>query len=354
MRINRTKLHQALMIVRPGLGPASSSKEILSQSTSFAFMGGMVITYNDRLCIQYPVPEIDFDGAVKAEELYGLLSRLKREEINLELNGSEVLVECGRVNAGLKLEEEIHLPIKKEIGHIKGWKKIPDPDLFNKHVKFAMQTCSSDQTRGKLTTVNIKKDGIVQGTDGYRLVQCVDKNNKMPFDDFLLPADLAVEVIKLKPVEIVVGKNWIHFKNEQGIIISCRTIGEDYIDQKIFRSVFVMDSDQRITFPRRVDDMLEVTRQFAKRDFVFDEQIYIEIKNGKLLMKAQREDTGSWVEEKATIKTDLNISFHITPVLFEDILKETRECVLDSKLTKAKFYHEDEYSSWEYVVMLAG
>ncbi len=64
--ISKKKLQEALEIVKPGL----SNNEIIEQTTSFAFIDGRVITYNDELSISCPVEELNVQGAVKAEELY--------------------------------------------------------------------------------------------------------------------------------------------------------------------------------------------------------------------------------------------------------------------------------------------
>ena len=78
MKIATSKIKEALAIVKPAL----ANKEILEQTTSFAFLNGRVVTYNDEISISHPF-ESDFEGAVKAEELYGLLSRTTKEEVSL-------------------------------------------------------------------------------------------------------------------------------------------------------------------------------------------------------------------------------------------------------------------------------
>jgi len=77
MNIQKEQLKKALETVKPGL----AGKEIIEQSTSFAFMGDRVVTYNDEISISHPVEGLNLTGAIRAEELYQLLSKLKREEI---------------------------------------------------------------------------------------------------------------------------------------------------------------------------------------------------------------------------------------------------------------------------------
>jgi len=113
MEIKRTDLIDALAIVKPGL----ASKEFIEQSTSFAFVAGRVITYNDEISISQPIEGIDFEGAIKADELYQLLSKLKADVIDLSINDAEITIQCGKISAGMTLQEEIKLPLE-EIGEI--------------------------------------------------------------------------------------------------------------------------------------------------------------------------------------------------------------------------------------------
>ena len=47
MKINKKELQEALERVKPGL----ASRELIEQSTSFAFMRDRVVTYNDEISI---------------------------------------------------------------------------------------------------------------------------------------------------------------------------------------------------------------------------------------------------------------------------------------------------------------
>ena len=72
MKINKVELQEALEKVKPGL----ASRELIEQSTSFAFMGDRVVTYNDEISISHPVKNLDVTGAVKAQTLYAFLNKI--------------------------------------------------------------------------------------------------------------------------------------------------------------------------------------------------------------------------------------------------------------------------------------
>jgi len=331
MKINKTELQSALAVVKPGL----AKQDVLEQTTSFAFMNGRVVTYNDEISINHPVKGIDFTGAIKAEELYGLLQRLKKDEIGIKLQDGQLVLSCGRVRAGLKLVEEIALPIEQEIGTIKKWKDIPDPEAFLKHISFAMKTCSSDMSQLKLTCVDVQKGGLIHGSDGFRLVQCIGK--EMPIESFLLSASLVQEIVKINPHQIKVKDSWIHFRNKEDTIISVRKVEEEYPSQEVINSILENKKGRKIIFPKIIDEMIDRVGQFAKRDFVADEIIFITIKKGKIMLRSEADDTKSWIEEDADIDVKKDIEFSLTPSLSKDLRKI-------SFTSAAK--------DWKYVVML--
>jgi len=345
-KVNRQVLQNALAIVKPGL----ANKEQLEQTTSFAFLKKRVITYNDEVSISHPVSGVDFEGAIKAEELYNLLSKLTQDEVEISCDGTEVLIKSGRVKAGLKLEKEISLPLKEELGKIEKWKKIKEPEVFIKHLNFAMLTCSHDMSQPKLTCVCVRKNGFVQGSDGFRIVQC--KGGKSPIGEYLLTTTTVSEVIKLAPLWIAKNDNWVHFKNTDNTIISCRTTNTSYVDQKKIDKLLAINGGDTLQFPKTIDSIVDRVRQLAKRDFVFDENVDISIDKGKIVLNAIAHDTKSWIKESAAIKYKGKLEFSITPLLLRGILKETRICMLSEDCRFVKFTSKE--GDWDYVIMLRG
>ena len=339
MKISKSNLLKALSVVKPGL----ASKELLEQTTSFAFAKGRVVTYNDEISISHPVSEVDFEGAVNAKELYGLLSRIEKDEIEIEAEETQLLIQAGRVKAGLKLEGEVKLPLKdipKEMS------KISNPARFREHLRFAMQTCSKDPAAPKLSCISLHENGVIIGSDGYRLFQ--GEADPLPVKGFLLPATSAVEIEKINPMFLSLEKGWAHFKNEEGTIVSSRRIEDDYMPAEQVKDVLKFQKIGEIEFPAKINEILERVGLFAKGDSAIEEIVEVVIDGGKIKLKAISEGTGSWVEEKATISFDGSVSFLMTPILFTDILQVTRVSVIDKGLKKIKFTAPD----WEYVIML--
>jgi len=101
MAVNRKELLTILGKVAPGL----SNTEILEQSSSFIFMDGLVITFNDEISVSHPIP-YDWTGAVVAKELMTLLKKYKDDEIEVNITQEEFLIKTKRGEAGIRLDEQ--------------------------------------------------------------------------------------------------------------------------------------------------------------------------------------------------------------------------------------------------------
>lgn len=333
MNINKQTLIKALETVKPGL----ASKEMIEQTTSFCFKDGKVITYNDEISISCPVEGLDLEGAISAEELYKLLSKIKKDEIDLEIEENEILIKSGRMKAYLTLQDEIKLPLE-EISGKKKWKDLPK--RFSEALKFAAPTCSKDMSYPSRTCVHITKQGTVEATDSYRF--SINEINEMPVNDFLLPSSEALQLIKLKPTKVSEGKGWIHFKNENEAEISCRVYEDQFPDVHQFVEV----EGNEIELPKKILDILERAEPFYKRDYFLDEGIEVSISTNQIKISATG-DHGRF-EEDARIDYDKkeHLNFNITPYILRDIVEKTRKCIISDKMIK--FAGEN----WIYIATL--
>lgn len=336
MKINKQELQRALEIVKPGL----ANKEMIEQTTSFAFLKGKVVTYNDEISISHPIEGIDFEGAIQADELYKLLGKMKKEEIDLSIEGNEVILKAGRAKAGISLQQEIKLPLTDEIKEKSEWEDIPSG--FIEAMQFAVGACSSDMSRPVLTCIHVNQSGFIEASDGHRLAKSTFKK-EFPTQTFLLPSTSVLQVVKLNPIKISEGNGWIHFLTEEETIISCRILEDAFPPTAHLYKV----KGQKFTFPKNTLEVLEKACVFSKRDYVLDESISITIERRKLIIES-KSDVG-WYEESLNVKGfEEPVSFSITPYLLKDILMKTLACQFNEKMLK----FTDE--NWEYVTTLRG
>lgn len=331
--MKKSDILQALTIVKPGL----SNKDVIEQASSFAFIDGKIITYNDEISIAHPIDGLEIEGAIKADLLYGLLSKVKSEEIELSTEGNELKIKSGRMKAGITLQQEIKLPLE-EIATKSKWKALPEN--FSKYLAFAATSCSSDMSNAKLTCVNVTEDGFLQASDNYRITN-VNLRAKMPVKTFLLPATSAILISKMNPVKISEGAGWIHFKTSEGTTISCRVFEDSF---PLVGSLLNV-TGEAITFPDNLLSVLDRAGIFAKRDSLIQESITIQITEKKLIVKATAEN-GSFEESVKINHSGKPLEIIISPYLLKGILAETLECIVGEKLLK--FETED----WIYVSAL--
>ena len=332
MKINKQELITALERVKPGLG----TNDKIKQSTSFAFLGDKVVTYNDKISISHPIEGLDLTGVIASKELYSLLKRIKADEINITSVKNEIKIKAGPIEAGLRLEKEVKLPLEDELSIPEEWNLLPDN--FVSGLKFCMGCASSDFAHPILTCVHVLVEGSMEASDNLRIARYTLQKKLTGVADFLIPAKSCAEVVKLNPSEIAETKGWMHFKTEDGTILSCRVWDDAYVDIGDFLEV----EGVPVTFTKEVIDALSRASIFSKRDSVLDEEVEIAFKNKRIVIQGSS-DVG-WIKE--TIRTkydDQSLTFTIAPYLLKDILKETDTCILSEN--RMKFSSDD----WEYV-----
>ncbi len=333
MKINKKQLLEALEIVKPAL---ANKETDISQATSFAFLDGHVVTYNDEISLSHPLSNAPVTGAVKAEELYQLLSKTKKDEIDVDVQENEIQFRSGRGKAGLTLQAEVTMPLEN-VKERSDWVELPE-NIHNDFL-FATQTCSKEMSRPVLTCIHINPEGYIESSDGYSISRIKRKVNVDA--PILIPASSAREAAKIKPVNIALGDGWVHFQAATGTVLSCRVFEDQFPPIDNFMKVEGMN----LTLPKTTADVLDMAAVFAKRDHFLEEAVKVKLSRKRISFKSES-DSG-WYEEEINIKYDGGtMEFAITPYLLKRIISSTRDCVLTER--NIKFAHDN----WEYVAML--
>jgi DNA polymerase III sliding clamp (beta) subunit (PCNA family) len=163
---------------------------------------------------------------------------------------------------------------------------------------------------------------------------------ELPIESTLIPASSAVQVVRVNPTKVASGNGWIHFRNNAGTIISCRTWEDVYPDS----AKMDMIKGARLILPK-VDDALDRAAIFSKMDHILDEEVVINISDNRFKMRATSDD--GWFEEELNMKySGAPIELAITPYLLRGILGETKAC----QYTENKLKFEGE--GWFYITAL--
>lgn len=337
MKISKQQLQEALEKVKPGL----ASKELIEQTTSFAFMGDRVVTYNDEISISHPVENLDVTGAVKAQALYEFLNKLKKDEIDIEWEEKQLVIKSGKAKAGLIFEQEVKLPIE-EVGEISKWKDLSED--FVDVAKFCHPCCSKDMSRPILTCVHVN-GAIMEASDSYQII-VHEISKKVPVKKFLIPSTSLRELVKYEVTQIAEGDNWVHFKTKDGTIFSSRILTGDFPDISGHMDVTGIEFE----FPQKTLQALEKANVFSKSDMNAGDLpiVIMEINDGSLSIKAKNEY--GWFEESLRVKHKGEPARFCVGIEFMiKVLSKLQACTIDAD--KIKFKGD----KWQHVVaMMSG
>lgn len=334
MNVNKLNLQKALELVRPGL----ATKEMINQSTYYIFKDGKVYTYNDEISVCTALPEIDFEVAVPANELFSYINKVTVEEVDVTLAEGELKIRAGRSKVGIAIQSEITLPIQ-EVSDPAKWKRLPED--FCEALLLCQSATSKDMSRPIITCVHIQ-DNYIEGTDSHRVLRYTFENS-IGVDEVLIPANSVNAIYKLNPTHISVNGSWVHFK-EDTTILSCRVFHEKFVNC----TPLLQFSGNEITFPDNMMNIVERAGIFAKRAVEQDESISIEITSGRATITA-RSVNGSWFNEviKVSYKGE-DCTILVTPAMIREIFPHCKTALLGNN--RLQFTHE----KWKYLTMLRG
>ncbi|MCK9520461.1 MAG: hypothetical protein M0R74_15770 [Dehalococcoidia bacterium] len=318
MKVNKVELQTALEKVKPGL----ANKEFIEQSTSFTFVGDRVVTYNDEISISHPVKGLNVTGAIKAQALYAFLSKVDKDEIDIDWEDKQVLIKAGRAKAGFIFEHEVKLPIKEEIGEIADW--VPLPEGFVDALKFCYPCASRDMSRPIITCVHVS-GRTIEASDTYQIIK-FDLADEVPAESFLIPAYSVKELVKYPIKEMSRNNSWVHFRTEDGTVFSSRLIEGEFPDTARFFDV----AGVPFTFPDKIVDGLQRAEIFTRNDLGSHEipTIAIRLGGGRIVLKSKN-DFG-WFKEQVKVSEYEGdaFTFHIGTDFLLKLFEKTYTCII--------------------------
>lgn len=326
-RVNREEFLNRLQAVQPGL----SAKEVLEQSSCFAFSDGKILTYNEETSCRIPSKlGKDFAGAVQAKPLLDLLGKLTEDEVGLEAADGELIVTGTRRKAGIRMEKDVLLGINavEDPGE---WKPLAED--FAEAVQIVSGCASRDASRFDLCCVHIAPK-FVEAGERYQIARY---RVKTPVEkDFLVRQEALKQLVSLGVTDFSETPSWVHFKNGKGLVFSCRRYLDQYPDMKPF---FEMTGEQ-ISLPGGLNEAISKAEIFSAQN-TDDNKVMVTLANGKLKLKGQ--GMQGWFEETKKIKYDgPAIKFLIAPKLLSELAKKHTECEVSAdrlKVTGEKYVY---------------
>ncbi|MFX0132477.1 MAG: hypothetical protein ACFFDN_02405 [Candidatus Hodarchaeota archaeon] len=209
MKVNKNILLEAMKKCLPGVEKGNS---IIEGADTFVFSEKKVQSYNDYISITVPF-DLDLEGSVKSIDFFKLVSKLKEDDFDIEVNDNKWNIKNGTSKISINLlDNEINNYIK--VLNIEKLEWLDLDDSFFEGLKLCIIQNNPFPHSGIF--VNRK---IIISTDSMR-VNFFDLNKKMR--PFLIDDYVAKELLKFESIkQYSVADGWVYFKSEE-IIFSCR------------------------------------------------------------------------------------------------------------------------------------
>ena len=330
MRINRENFLNDLEMVKAGLSP----REFIEQSSCFVFSNKMVMTFNDEVACRKEIG-IDVTGAVQAQSLLNILEKLDDPELKVRENEQGELEFRGQGKGfGVTKDTEIFLPIDR-VEMPEKWH--PLPKEFTEAVGLVQHCISTDESRFLLTCIHLGPE-YIEACDNLQVMRCKVKTGLK--NSVLVRGTSIKSITSLGMDQAAMTKSWIHFRNQAGLIFSCRRYTENYPSlDKIISS-----EGHPIVIPKGLAEASDRAAVFAQ-DKSGDPLVTVSISNGVIRLKG--EGLSGWYREvKKTSYEGPPIEFVIAP----ELLKHISERYSDAQIGEDRL--KVVGGGWEYVTVL--
>ncbi len=318
--VNREELLKQLECVTPGLSP----RGIVEQSDTFVFLKGKVITFNDEIACSTDC-QLRVTGAVPSKPLLDLLRKMPEETIEVTTDEGKLVLKGKKRRARINMDEKISLPFKS-VEPPKKWVTLPAD--FLEAVNLVYRCAGKDEQKLEVYVhVHPERIEACMGTDQVGHFR-THTDIKKPL---LIHKDSIKHVVPLGMVEIGLSDAWTHFRNPNGLVLSCRCVVEDDFPDT---SKALAVKGSKITLPKGLADAAERANIFSSEN-ADDSDVTVTLKPGKLILVGTGA-SGDFRETK-TVKYDGDeMTFMISPKLLADLVTKHPEAWVNPDALKVK------------------
>jgi hypothetical protein len=252
---------------------------------------------------------------------------------------------------GVTKDAEVYLPIDR-VKMPKHWHDIPAGVI--EAIGLVHHCVSRDESRFTLTCIHLGV-GFIEACDNFQAMR-VHVKTGLPPESNVLVRGTSLAAMVSKPEEGVttgLGMNqfgmtnsWLHFRNPQGLVFSCRRYVEDYpvLDK------LITVAGHKITIPKGLKEACDRAAVFAI-DKANDPLVSVRIAEGKL--KIRGEGLSGWYSEtKSTAYKGPPVEFNIAP----DLLYHISDAYSAAEITPQRLAVKGADAagrSWIYCTVLA-
>jgi hypothetical protein len=314
MKIKTAELKKAIKSCLSG----TSTKDLVVQMSHIVFTGEEILSYNDRVSIMIPF-ETGVSCSVPAEDLNKVLSGITDSEIELFSyeNDFKIVSESTEATISTEIESRVVEDFFKEIDFSDmNWGELPTN--FLDQLSLARLSASTNALDSNNLFCVFVKGKYISGGDGHRLSYLsLDKKMK----EVLIPATSVSDIISFPDFdEYAIHNGWIHFSNEDGAVLSCRTITGDFPDFAPFFSNF--EEITQVTVDSNLIPILQNLGGLVEGQSGFMRSVDIKIINGQTTIQGRKE--GLRIQKKVeNSHSGETVEFSISPDFLAHILTMT-------------------------------
>jgi hypothetical protein len=251
MKIKKEVLLNSMKHCLPGVEKGNS---LIEGADTFVFGAGAIHSYNDGISVSAPFDVGDLTGAVKSMDFYKFINKIPGDEVEItpaegEWNFKTETMEASMTLVNSKIIDYISQLSIKDLG----W--LPLPDDFFEGVRLCKISCNRSIQRG----IYVQNNRILS-TDTIRINAYI-MNKEMP--NFWLDDPAITELVKVPDLkQYSIQPAWVHFKNEQGVVFSCKRKADgqyphDLLIKHIQNNSFKKETDSVYHFPPSITDVVD-------------------------------------------------------------------------------------------------
>jgi DNA polymerase III sliding clamp (beta) subunit (PCNA family) len=265
-----------------------------------------------------------------------ILEKMDDPELMVRENDAGELEFRGKRKAfGVTKDAEIFLPVDR-VEKPKKWEALSKD--FTEAVGLVQHCVSKDESKFSLTCIHLHPQHV-EACDNYQILRCKVKTG-IGDEPILVRGSSLSPIVNLAMDRICITPKWMHFRNQDGLIYSCRRYAEDYptLDKQIgFKG-------HHITIPKGLAEASDRAAIFAF-DKTGEALVEVSIKDDKIRIIGR--GLSGWFKEIKSIKySGPPMEFNIAP----ELLKHVSEKYTDAQITDGRL--KVTGGSWEYVTVL--
>jgi hypothetical protein len=307
--ISRGNFLQQLQSIAPGLSP----RDIIEQSSCFAFRNGEMMTYNDEVACRMKT-SLKLKGAVQGKPLISMLEKMNEEDIQVGVVDGELLVVGKKRKAGIRMEKEVLLPIDN-VEEPKKFKPLHDD--FLEGMNMVKECTGKDEQKFWTNCVHIHPKWV-EACDNFQITRFRVKTQVN--QPTLIRSSAVKFIVDLEMSEFSETDDWMHFRNGAGLILSCRR----YLDQFPDFRKLLASSGTPTTLPKGLAEATERANVFSEEN-TDNNYVTVELRPGKI--KVRGEGVSGWYSEIKKLKyRGPALDFEIRPALLAKITRQYNDC----------------------------